>query len=617
MRGGRGGRLVWRIGLFVVATALAMSSCAPLPLVPATVRVPPPLFEPATAQPRSVASVPTPRVLIIGDSLADQHGSHAAVALREVGVDVRVASWWGWGLFSRQQYDMGGPIPLDQQRPDTMMRGVIEAVDDFDPDVIAFYSNHNYWPPYPRDAAGAPIDMGTPAFTQMVQAQLLVLLSRITAHGAEVLLVEPAPLHGRTSADNAIWQAYSALQPQLGFGMVDAGDRVADHGSGRWTATLPDCAGHPQPVRPDDQLHLTYFGAGLMGTSTARSIADALGISLKGGSAPADAPAAMLPAEDGYRLVSCDGATFSFGPFTGTLGGAAQGGSRPGGDPVVAAVPSRGSKGAWLVTDSSRVLALGTATPLVPRTDADVQAVERLGHGRHAVGIASTGTGDGYWVADSSGQVLPVGDADDLGGLDDLATVADGTEHVVAMSGTHDHDGYWLLTDTGRIAAFGSAEVHGDLQGAVAAPLVALAGHPSDEGYWVLDAAGGVHPFGVAEPYGSAAGQDMLRVVDWEYPQGFVTAPVPAAEAPSNAVAMVPTLSGNGYWIGLDSGAVCHFGDAGVFGGVHRAHINFSMRLLGVPFYGPGACSQSLDDTSAELDTLGDVETQDLPLQPD
>jgi hypothetical protein len=40
------------------------------------------------------------------------------------------------------------------------------------------------------------------------------------------------------------------------------------------------------------------------------------------------------------------------------------------------------------------------------------------------------------------------------------------------------------------------------------------------------------------------------------------------------------------------------------------------MRLLGVPFYGPGDCSQSDDGVEAELGELTEIESQDLPLRP-
>jgi len=602
-------RRPWHVALLLVTVVLVLPSCTPYP------RLPVPLTTPAPS-PLRLIDVRPPRVLIAGDSLADQHGSHAAVALREVGIDVHVASWWGWGMFTRDQYDMGATVPLASQPSNTMMRAVVRAVDEFDPDVVAFYSNHNFWPPYPRDAAGNTIRIGTPAFTAMVQAQLTALLAPITSRGATVYLVKPAPEQGRTAADNAIWTAYAALQGQLGFGIINAGDVVADPTSHGWTEKLADCAGHAAAVRPDDHLHLTYLGAGLMGTVTARSIANTLGISLWGSSAPTDAPAAMLPADDGYRLVSCDGATFGFGSFSATLGGAALGGGRVDGDPVVAATmtgvpgPPTGGQdvnptpGAWLLTAAGRVVSLGD-------TGAWGDAAGLTGS-RRAVGIASTGTGNGYWIAVTDGQVQPIGDAADFGGL---TLAGDGSERVVAMSGTPDHAGYWLLTSTGRVGAFGSAQAWGDLSAdPPPAPAVAIAGHPGGEGYWILDEAGAVHPFGMAADHGSAADRPLLRVVAWNFPN-FETEVVPASSAPTTAVALLPTRSGNGYWIWLANGAVCHFGDAGVLGGLHRAHINFSMRLLGVPFYGPGDCSQSDDSVQAELGQIAEPESQDVPLR--
>jgi hypothetical protein len=598
------------VALLAATVVLVLPSCTPYPRLPVPIEVP-------AASPVRVIDVRPPRVLIAGDSLADQHGSHAAVALREAGIDVHVAAWWGWGMLTRDQYDMGATVPLDQQPGGTMMRQVVRAVDEFDPDVVALYSNHNYWPPYPRDAGGAQIGIGTPAFTAMVQTQLTVLVERITANGATVYLVKPAPEQGRTAADNAIWNAYAALQGELGFGIINAGDVVADPTTHGFTDRLSDCAGHAAAVRPDDHLHLTYLGAGLMGTATARSIANTLGISLWGSSAPTDAPAAMLPAEDGYRLVSCDGATFGFGSFSATLGGAALGGGRADGDPVVAATttgvpgpPTDGADvnptpGAWLVTAAGHVVSLGD-------TGGWGDATGLTGApGRRAVGIASTGTGNGYWIAVDDGTVQPIGDAPDFGGLG----LAGGGEHVVAMASTPDHAGYWLVTSTGRVGAFGSAQAWGDLSAAPPPdPVVAIAPHPGGEGYWILDASGAVHPFGAAADHGSAAHQGLLRVVAWNFPR-LETQVVPASEAPTTAVAMLPTPSGDGYWIWLANGAVCHFGDAAVLGGLHRAHINFSMRLLGVPFYGPGDCSQSSESVQSELGQITDPESQDIPLR--
>jgi hypothetical protein len=589
----------WRSALLVVSVVFVLPSCTPFP------RLPSPLGVSAGHPGRSVPA-PPPRVLIVGDSIADQSGSHAAVALREVGINVRVASWWGWGLFTRSEYDMGATVV--HQPSDTMMSEVIKAVDEFDPDVIAIYSNHNYWPPYPRDAQGHTITMGTPAFTTMVQTQLRALFPHLTAHGAAVYMIKPLPTETATAAQNRIWTAYAALKNELGFGIVNAGDIVADPVSHGWTPSFDNCAGVATAVRPADHLHLTYFGSGLMGTVIARVLANALGISLEGSSAPTDKPAAMLPAGDGYRLVSCDGATFGFGTFEGTLGGAALGPGRAPGDPVVAAAPAPlagggGRRGAWLVTTAGRTIGLGGAP-----TFGDVTGLAR---GRHAVGIAATASGRGYWIATDHGQVRPFGDAAALGGFTGT------NESTVAMVGTPDHAGYWLLTDAGRVVGFGSARVFGDLRGHLpTSPVVDIAAHPSGRGYWVLDRAGNVHPFGAATGHGSAANQNLLKVVAWNYPDDFVTQPVRAADAPTTAVALQPTTSGNGYWVWLANGAVCHFGDAATLGGLHRAHINFSMRLLGVPFYGPGACAQSSDSPQSELSQATRVESQDLPLRP-
>jgi hypothetical protein len=125
---------------------------------------------------------------------------------------------------------------------------------------------------------------------------------------------------------------------------------------------------------------------------------------------------------------------------------------------------------------------------------------------------------------------------------------------------------------------------------------VALAPHPDGDGYWILDAAGNVHPFGAAQVFGSAANQDLLKIVRWAWPDDVDYEVVPASQVPTTAVALLPTPSGSGYWIWLANGAVCHFGDAGILGGIHRGQLDFPMVLLGMPFYGAGDCAQRPDD---------------------
>lgn len=146
------------------------------------------------------------------------------------------------------------------------------------------------------------------------------------------------------------------------------------------------------------------------------------------------------------------------------------------------------------------------------------------------------------------------------------------------------------MTDAGRIVAFGTATHLGDL----AAPRwphrrSRWSSAPRATGTGVLDRAGNVHPFGAAGDQGSAAHQDMVRLVG----SGYVTEPVPAWTEPTTAIAILPTPSGEGYWISLANGAVCHFGDAPPLGALDRAEVNPVMTVLGHEFYEEGSpCGQ-------------------------
>ena len=550
-----------------------------------------------------------PRVLIFGDSIADQAGSSAAFALEQVGIETEVMTLWGQGLFAREEYDLGvsNPNPPDG----TMMAAASHAVAEFDPDVVAVYTNHNYWPPYPRDAAGHEIELGSPAFDEMARTQLAELTRRLSARGAAVYLVEPAPGRpGEGAADNPIWASYQAVRRELGLGVLTAGRALASP-SGTWVDTLPDCRGEPLEVRPGGDLHLTYFGAGRMGTELARQLAGALGVPPGGIRAPAEAPVAMLPLGDGYRLVTCDGATFAFGSEASSARRLDLGADRPAGDPVVAATAAPPGDRAWAVTVGGRVLEAGGAPPI---GDAALRPGER------AVGIAATDSGEGYWVATSRGRVQAFGDAEELepatsgrGGADGAPVAADAGAGnagagaadadpggdpgpgVVAMAGTPDHRGYWLLHASGRVEAFGTARHLGDLRSERPdAPLAAIAPHPDGDGYWILDRGGGVHGFGSARSLGSAGNQPLVRLGEWRSLSDHDTEPVPPASFPTSAVALLPTETGDGYWVWLANGAMCRFGDARAHGSIHRAELDQVMLFLGLPYYGEGPCRQDV-----------------------
>jgi hypothetical protein len=574
-------------------------------------------------RPRAMASDGPPRVLIFGDSIADQAGSSAAFALEEVGIETRLMTLWGQGLFGRDEYDMGRTNP---EPPDgTMMASASHAVADFDPDVVAVYTNHNYWPPYPRDADGQTIEKGSLEFAAMARDQLAELVRRLSSRGASVYLVEPIPEHeGETAADNTIWNSYLSVRRDLGLGVIEAGDAVASR-SGARVETMPDCAGRSAEVRPEGDLHLTYEGAGRMGTELARQLAGTLGVPPQGIRAPAEAPATMLPLGTGYRLVTCDGATFPFGVGASAFGRLDLGAARPADDPIVASALAPPGDRVWAVTAGGRVVEAGGAPLLGDAT---------LGEGERAVGIAATPTGRGYWIATSRGGVQAFGDAGALADADTTARARSragsearieaaagtgtGSDRVVAMAGTPDRQGYWLLHESGRVAAFGTARAAGDLRSdPPEAPLVALAPHPGGDGYWILDRAGGVHGFGDAEDLGSAGDQPMVRLDGYRNLGDYDTEPVPPAEFPTDAVALLPTVSGDGYWVWLDNGAVCRFGDADRLGGVHRAELDQVMLFLGLPYYADGPCAQHVGFGSvsdAQIDAS--QEAGEAPVEP-
>jgi hypothetical protein len=541
--------------------------------------MPVPLADPVVGALRTIEGR-APRVLILGDSIGDQHGSHAAFALREAGVDVEVVARWGGSLFTTDQYDYGAT--LSNPSPESLMARATEAVVDFNPDLVAVYINHNYWPPFPHDAAGDRIVQGSPEFLAMAQTQLRALMPRLTQNRARVYLVEPFPYGNIPAASNTIWNAYLALQPELGFGVIRAG-QVLSTPEGQSFSELVDCAGNPASVEAADG-HLSYFGAGIMGTVTARALAETLGVSLAGTTGPAEPPVALLPAGVGYRVVTCDGATFRFTPTVPSFGGIALGGGRAEGDPVVGATTTSFGRQGWLITRGGTVFPLG-GTPHFGN------AILSPGTGEEAVGIAAAPLARGYWVATSAGVVQGFGDVEVLGDL------AGQGETVVAMTSTPDRRGYWLLTASGRVEAFGSALPFGDLRDTLlASPVVGLAAHPSGQGYWLLDRAGNVHPFGVAQDLGSAANIDFVRVLAFRTRDDWDGEAVPSSTMPTYAIALLSTVSGGGYWIALANGAVCHFGDAPALGGLYLNEVEPMQTFLKWPLYGDGPCKHGPDE---------------------
>jgi N-acetylmuramoyl-L-alanine amidase len=78
--------------------------------------------------------------------------------------------------------------------------------------------------------------------------------------------------------------------------------------------------------------------------------------------------------------------------------------------------------------------------------------------------IASTSTGDGYWVVKPDGAIYSFGDAVHCGGANDAGpggtTVVPAGHEIVGIAG-RGRDGYWLTADEGSVYAFGTAHHYG------------------------------------------------------------------------------------------------------------------------------------------------------------
>ncbi|HVB92931.1 MAG TPA: polysaccharide deacetylase family protein [Acidimicrobiales bacterium] len=140
------------------------------------------------------------------------------------------------------------------------------------------------------------------------------------------------------------------------------------------------------------------------------------------------------------------------------------------------------------------------------------------------VGMASTPSGQGYWLVASDGGMFAFGDAQFSGSTGGIAL----NKPVVGMAATPDGKGYWLVASDGGIFAYGDAQFNGSMGGTrLQAPVIGMAATPSGHGYWLAGADGGIFTFGDAPFMGSIGG-----------------APLPD---PIVAIAAVP--GGGGYWI--------------------------------------------------------------------
>ncbi len=157
------------------------------------------------------------------------------------------------------------------------------------------------------------------------------------------------------------------------------------------------------------------------------------------------------------------------------------------------------------------------------------------------VAIASTPSGNGYWLAGADGSVYAYGGAPFRGSMWGHPL----TQPIVGMAPTRSGNGYWLVARDGGIFSFGDAAFYGSTGGMrLDQPIVGMAATRSGRGYWMVASDGGVFSFGDARFFGSTGNLHLVRPV----------------------VGMAPTASGNGYWMVASDGGIFSFGDAAFYG---------------------------------------------------
>ena len=277
------------------------------------------------------------------------------------------------------------------------------------------------------------------------------------------------------------------------------------------------------------------------------------------------ASAAPAPPTPGYWLAGADGGVYAFGaPFYGSglmPPGACGFSPQPPsmldgalGCVGIASTPT--GDGYWLL-NSSR-----TATPFGQAGQSHQTGCTSLnGAMGFWTGIGSSPTGNGFFVTASNGGVMGCGDAVPFGGLASQALNAP----IAGLATTPDRMGYWLVSGDGGVFAFGDATFYGSMGGTrLNAPVVGIAATPDGNGYWLVASDGGVFSFGDAQYSGSMG-----------------AAPIGAPPM----VGIAATSDGKGYWLAAADGGVFAFGSAPFEGSMGGKQLNAG--VVGIATYAP------------------------------
>jgi hypothetical protein len=160
----------------------------------------------------------------------------------------------------------------------------------------------------------------------------------------------------------------------------------------------------------------------------------------------------------------------------------------------------------------------------------------------------------GYWLVGSDGGIFSFGTAAFHGSMGGTPL----QRPVVGITPTSTGNGYWLVASDGGNFSFGDATYYGSIPGlgfhpagsglamSLNAPIVGMVPTFTGQGYFMVASDGGVFAFGDARFEGSCPG---------------------IGGCAGAAVAVMPDRTGKGYWLVTTTGAVYAFGDASFYGG--------------------------------------------------
>ena len=154
------------------------------------------------------------------------------------------------------------------------------------------------------------------------------------------------------------------------------------------------------------------------------------------------------------------------------------------------------------------------------------------------VDIASTKSGNGYWLVGSDGGVFSFGDAQFFGSMGGKPL----NKSVVSIVATASGNGYWLVAADGGVFAFGDAvaPAGNPLPGMTLNQPVIESTRTTTNGLALVAADGGVFALGGSPFYGSMGGKPLNKPM----------------------VDIVSSPSGAGYWLVAADGGIFAFGDA-------------------------------------------------------